>query len=93
MTRKANRIERNVVTCYIFGKPDAIKERVVNTFVGHKTPAPMALNDEEADKVLLRAIGAVVEKDVPRYLFVRSTLVVNVVWAEELMGFGLFVDH
>lgn len=58
-----------MVTCYIVGKPNGAKERVVNAFVGRKSAAPMA--DEADEQTLLRAIGAVVDKDVPRYLYVR----------------------
>lgn len=66
-----NRIERNVVTCFIVGKPSAAKERVVRTFVGQKEPLPIPdFADDDDEQPLLRAIGAVVDKDTPRYLYV-----------------------
>ncbi|ETL24995.1 hypothetical protein, variant 2 [Phytophthora nicotianae] len=65
LTRKAMRIERNVVSCYIFGSPESGKEHFVHTFVGGNEGAS---TDEE--QIILRAIGAVPDRDTTKYLFV-----------------------
>ncbi|KAG3205852.1 hypothetical protein PC128_g1182 [Phytophthora cactorum] len=69
LTRKATRIERNVVSCYIFGSPESGKEHFVRTFVGGKEAA---LSDEE--QIILRAIGAVPDRDTTKYLFITEAL-------------------
>jgi hypothetical protein len=81
LTRKATRIERNVVTCYMMGKPDWAKERIVNTFVGRKS-APSTTGSEDGELAVLRAIGAVVDKDVPRYLYVRLQAACPLCWSD-----------
>ncbi|KAL7693179.1 putative small GTPase, EF-hand domain pair, P-loop containing nucleoside triphosphate hydrolase [Plasmopara halstedii] len=68
-TRKAAEIERNVISCYIFGSPEAGKEHFVRTFVG----------GEEATSVdkghfILRGISAVSDKDTTKYLFITEAL-------------------
>ncbi|ETI31164.1 hypothetical protein F442_21687 [Phytophthora nicotianae P10297] len=69
LTRKAMRIERNVVSCYIFGSPESGKEHFVHTFVGGNEGAS---TDEE--QIILRAIGAVPDRDTTKYLFITEAL-------------------
>ncbi|ETN16366.1 hypothetical protein PPTG_06524 [Phytophthora nicotianae INRA-310] len=69
LTRKAMRIERNVVSCYIFGSPESGKEHFVHTFVGGNEGAS---TDEE--QIILRAIGAVPDRDTTKYLFITEVL-------------------
>ncbi|GMF19245.1 unnamed protein product [Phytophthora lilii] len=71
LTRKATRIDRNVVSCYIFGAPESGKEHFLRTFVGEKEPLTP---DEE--QFILRGIGAVADRDTTKYLFVRGMYVV-----------------
>ncbi|POM77144.1 Mitochondrial Rho GTPase [Phytophthora palmivora] len=56
LTRKATRIERNVVSCYIFGSPESGKEHFVRTFVGGKDAV-----SADDDQFILRGIGAITE--------------------------------
>lgn len=65
LTRKATRIDRNVVSCYIFGSPESGKEHFVRTFAGGKDAA---FADDE--QFILRSIGAVPDRDTTKYLFV-----------------------
>ncbi|KAJ8561686.1 hypothetical protein ON010_g7997 [Phytophthora cinnamomi] len=69
LTRKAMRIDRNVISCYIFGSPDSGKEHFLHTFVGDKE-AP--LTDDE--QFILRGIGAVPDRDTTKYLFITDAL-------------------
>jgi hypothetical protein len=61
------RIERNVVSCYIFGSPESGKEHFVRTFAGERDAATA---DEE--QFIIRGIGAVPDRDTTKYLFVRG---------------------
>ncbi|KAF4028676.1 EF hand associated [Phytophthora infestans] len=69
LTRKVARIERHVVSCYIFGSPESGKEHFLQTFVGGREPASV---DEE--QIILRAIGAVPDRDTTKYLFITEAL-------------------
>lgn len=82
LTREVNKIERNMVTCYIYGSAFAGKSAFVDAFVERKTPAPMADGDDE--ETILRAISAVIDKDATKYLLVRVALVnlIKVVWSD-----------
>ncbi|KAL3666632.1 hypothetical protein V7S43_008254 [Phytophthora oleae] len=69
LTRKAIRIERNVVSCYIFGSPASGKEHFVRSFVADKEAVPA-----DEDQFILRAIGAVPDRDTTKYLFITEAL-------------------
>ncbi|KAE8989098.1 hypothetical protein PR003_g21879 [Phytophthora rubi] len=69
LTRKAMRIDRNVVSCYIFGSPDSGKEHFLRTFVGGKEGS---VTDDE--QLILRGIGAVPDRDTTEYLFITEAL-------------------
>lgn len=69
MTRKAMRIDRNLVSCYIFGSPGSGKEHFLRAFVGGKE-APVA----DDDQFILRGIGAVPDRDTTKYLFVSGVV-------------------
>uniref|UniRef100_K3WQH7 EF-hand domain-containing protein n=1 Tax=Globisporangium ultimum (strain ATCC 200006 / CBS 805.95 / DAOM BR144) TaxID=431595 RepID=K3WQH7_GLOUD len=75
LTREVNKIERNVVTCYLYGSPLAEKSTFVDAFVEKKSPAPMA--DPVDDANILRAINAVIDKDATRYLLVTQEITEN----------------
>ncbi|GMF26017.1 unnamed protein product [Phytophthora fragariaefolia] len=69
LTRKSMKIERNVVSCYIFGSPDSGKEHFLRTFVGEKDSI---LTDD--GQFILRGIGAVPDRDTTKYLFITEAL-------------------
>ncbi|RLN37849.1 hypothetical protein BBJ28_00000471, partial [Nothophytophthora sp. Chile5] len=69
LTRKVNKIERNVVSCYIFGSPESGKEHFVHTFIGQ---IDALLVDD--DQFIVRAIGAVPDRDSTKYLFITEAL-------------------
>ncbi|KAL4095533.1 hypothetical protein PRIC1_008907 [Phytophthora ramorum] len=69
LTRKAIQIDRNVVSCYIFGSPESGKEHFLRTFVGEKEGISA---DEE--QFILRGIGAVADRDTTKYLFITEAL-------------------
>lgn len=73
MTREANKVERNVVTCYVYGSPHAGKTAFVDAFVDRKSPSPTADGDDDS-KLILRAISAVLDRDTTKYLLVRVAL-------------------
>lgn len=69
LTREAAEIERNVVSCYIFGSPEARKEHFVRTFVGrHETTSA------DNEHFFLRGINAVTDRDTTKYLFITEAL-------------------
>ncbi|CAI5720071.1 unnamed protein product [Peronospora destructor] len=69
LTRKAARIDRNVVSCYIFGSRSSGKEDFVRTFAGGDDKA--YADDEQ---LILRGIGAVPDRDTTKYLFITEAL-------------------
>lgn len=75
LTREVNKIERNVVTCYLYGSAFAGKSAFVDAFVERKGPAPTADGDDE--ETILRAISAVIDKDATKYLLVRTYIVLK----------------
>ncbi|KAF4322978.1 hypothetical protein BBO99_00001060 [Phytophthora kernoviae] len=68
-TRKSNWIDRDVVSCYVFGSPESGKEHFVHIFAGGKNA--VASDDEQ---LILRAIGAVPDRDTTKYLFITEPL-------------------
>lgn len=67
-----NKIERNVVTCYIYGSYHADKRAFVDAFVERKSAALSTAADEsDESESIVRAIGAVIDKDTTKYLLVR----------------------
>ncbi|CAH0493060.1 unnamed protein product [Peronospora farinosa] len=69
LTRNAARIDRNVVSCYIFGSPSSRKKDFVRTFAGGEDKA--YADDEQ---LILRSIGAVPDRDTTKYLFITEAL-------------------
>ncbi|CAH0517775.1 unnamed protein product [Peronospora belbahrii] len=69
LTRKAATIDRNVVSCYIFGSASSGKDHFVRTFAGGEDKA--YADDEQ---FILRSIGAVSDRDMTKYLFITEAL-------------------
>ncbi|TYZ63599.1 hypothetical protein PybrP1_004809 [[Pythium] brassicae (nom. inval.)] len=76
LTREANKVERNVVTCYVYGSAHAGKSAFMDTFVDRKSSAPTTDGDDES-KLMLRAISAVVDRDTTKYLLLTQEIVEN----------------
>uniref|UniRef100_M4BFL6 Mitochondrial Rho GTPase n=1 Tax=Hyaloperonospora arabidopsidis (strain Emoy2) TaxID=559515 RepID=M4BFL6_HYAAE len=68
-TRHAAKIERDVISCYIFGSPSSGKEHFVRTFAGYKDAS--CADDEQS---IIRSIGAVPDQDTTKYLFITEAL-------------------
>ncbi|KAF1315210.1 Gtpase, partial [Globisporangium splendens] len=76
LTREVNKIERNVVTCYLYGSPLAEKSAFVDAFVEKKSPAA-SMTDPVDDANIVRAINAVIDKDATRYLLITQEITEN----------------